>query len=367
MSAERSPGDRHWDPAAELAGGSGLLFWSLVDFRRHIFMSGETLTALVGKATFESSFSTLDMKVEVLQSSKRDPRKGALAESRVEQRYVETKAGHRLFDNLGTGKDGWISHYAGYCDGKRCAYVEYDHKVPGKQVAIGISHKFMGEMKHGFLESPEPYRFSHVGLVPLREALPKAERAGSGEVIGRTCEVFHFKAVGTGAKPQLLAYYLDRATAVPLKVVAYDGPDQLRDDSPNWQWEATSLDSVGKHHFPLGSTYTSFVRLKGSGGKAECLPQTFQTIKVTSIKYDAPVAESTFWPVYQPGLEVDDHIAHQTIKVPGGEAQTKKEQHTGTPIEVPESRSGTTGLVVAGLGLSLAVLLAAFLLWRRAR
>ena len=30
MSAERSPGDRHWDPAAELTGGSGLLFWSLV-------------------------------------------------------------------------------------------------------------------------------------------------------------------------------------------------------------------------------------------------------------------------------------------------------------------------------------------------
>ncbi|MGC8644374.1 MAG: hypothetical protein ACP5XB_31310, partial [Isosphaeraceae bacterium] len=254
---------------------------------------------------------------------------------------METKAGHRLFDNLGTFKGGWISHYAGYSDGTKCAYVEYDHKVPGKQVSISVSHKFMGEMTHGFLESPEPYRFSHVGLVPLREALPKAERAGTDEVIGRPCEVFQFKAVGAGPKRQLLAYYLDRATAVPLKVVAYDGADQLRDNTPDWKWEATSLDNVGKRHFPLGSTYTSFVRLKGTDGKVECLPQTFQTIKVTSIKYDAPVAESTFWPVYQPGLEVDDHIAHRAIKVPGGEAQTKTEQHTGRPIEVPEHRGGT--------------------------
>jgi hypothetical protein len=245
--------------------------------------------------------------------------------------------------------------------------VEYDHKVPDRQAFINISHKFMDELKYGFLESPEPYRFSHVGLVPLREALPKADRAGSAEVIGRPCEVFHFKAVGTASHPQLLAYYLDRATAVPLKVVAYDGPDQLRDDLPNWRWEATSLDNVGKHHFPLASTYTSFVRRKGADGKFECLPQMFQAIKVTSIKYDAPVAESTFWPVYQPGLEVDDRIAHKTIKVPGDEPQAKPEQHTGTPIEVPEPRSGTTGLVVAGLGLSLAVLLAALLLWRRAR
>lgn len=30
MTSARSPGERFWDPAAELAGGSGLLFWSLV-------------------------------------------------------------------------------------------------------------------------------------------------------------------------------------------------------------------------------------------------------------------------------------------------------------------------------------------------
>lgn len=330
-------------------------------------MADNALAHLLDGLSNEFSFETVDMKVEVLQSVKRDPRKDALVESRIDQRYVETSAGRRLFDNLGTGKGGWISHYAGYSDGTKCAYVEYDHKVPGKQVAIGISHKFMGEMTHGFLEAPEPYRFSHVGLVPLRQALPKAGRAGSAEVIGRPCEVFHFKAVGSAAKTQLLAYYLDRATAVPLKVVACGGPDELRDDMPNWKWEATSLDNVGKHHFPLASTYTSFVRLKGADGKVESLPQMFQTIKVTSIKYDAPVAESTFWPVYQPGLEVDDNISHRTIKVPGGDVQAKKGQHTGTPLEVPEPRGSTTGLVLAGVGLSLMVLSAAFLLWRRAR
>lgn len=40
MSTERSPGDRHWDPAAELAGGSGLLFWALVAIALCVTSSG---------------------------------------------------------------------------------------------------------------------------------------------------------------------------------------------------------------------------------------------------------------------------------------------------------------------------------------
>jgi len=330
-------------------------------------MAIDDVGTLIEKLTKELTFTTISMKVEILQSFNRDGRSATPVECRIEELYTATNRGHRFFDHLRFDKGGTNLHRAGYSDGSKCAAVDYRHDDPNRQESIVISHLFLDEMKHGFLAAPAPYRYSHVGLVPLRKALSEAQYMGRGEAIGRECDLFHFKAVGPATKPQSLLYSLDRQTAVPLKVEAYDGPNGLPEKMPNWVWEARTLDKVGNRHFPLMSTYTSYIKAKNSDGVSEILPTLSQTIKVSRIEFDSAISNATFWPVYQPGIDVMDPIAHRTAQVNSGETgKVTSKQAASEPIRVQEPGDGSLLLAASGVGLSLVVLFVAFLLWKRA-
>src|SRR5690606_33001217 len=86
---------------------------------------------------------------------------------------------------------------------------------------VFVSKTFMNEHATGYAESPQPLQLFHVGLTPLYEAIEHAEHVGEESVVGRACHVFRFPAVPGRNSAQDLVYYLDQATAIPLKVEAF--------------------------------------------------------------------------------------------------------------------------------------------------
>ena len=331
-------------------------------------LNDELLGRIIESLSREATFTTINMKVTIVQSSTKDAKSATLVESRWEESYSATNKKQRIFDQQMFGQGGFSFHRTGYSNGSKCASVWYDRADPNRQSQITISHNFLNEAKYGFLEAPIPYRCSHVGLIPLHEAIPAAEHVGTGEVIGRSCNLFHFRNVGQAAKPQALIYYLDAATSAPLKVEAYDGPQHWHERLPNWIWEARSLDRVGDRHFPFTSAYTTFLKVNGPEGKLESVASVFQSIKVSKIDFDSPLAKDAFWPTAQPGVEVLNEITHRSTHTAGGEPiAATSHQTTESPIRVADSGSNALGSVAFGIALSILILFVAGVLWRRAR
>ena len=177
-----------------------------------------------------------------------------------------------------------------------------------------IGHDFKTESRFGFRDSPAPIRYYHVGLVPLHDALAKAERLGHDQVIGRTCDNFHFKEVGPVGKQQSLVYSLDRETSIPLRIAAFSGPEQLESHVPNWVWEAKTLDLVSGRHVARSSTYSSFGVKKTDAGHWVSEPMMSRTIEVNEVTFDSPIAHAAFWPTFQSGAEVMDSIANAVLR-----------------------------------------------------
>ena len=84
-----------------------------------------------------------------------------------------------------------------------------------------------------------------------------------------------------------------------------------------------------------------------------------------SVVYNQPYAASTFWPVYQPGLGIDDTISKKTSFTPGKRPEPRvgvQEPIRATP---PTDGAQVGSFVFLGLGVALlAVGLLAY--WRRA-
>ncbi len=164
---------------------------------------------------------------------------------------------------------------------------------------------------------------------------------------------------------QSLVYCLDQETCAPLKVAAYSGAEQVRDKTPNWVWEATSLDNVSGRHFVRSSKYASFRVTKLETGRWASEPDLTQTIRVEEISFDSAVPRATFWPAIQPGVLVLDAIAKRRYQTPGGAPPAPEAASSGSPVRVaPKSGSWLPGV---GVFLSLAVLGTAALLWWRRR
>ncbi len=221
-------------------------------------MPDDQILQIIEKLLPEANPESISLRVKIDQSAVRSMGSES-GPGTIEQTYIQTADGQRVFEE-------WIAthHKASYCDGEKCADVEFSREEPDRPVTISIDHDFSFDGTFGFRTAPEPFRFYHVGLKPLPEALPAAERLADTEVIGRSCHVFHFPDVGLPGQEQSLVYALDRETAVPLRVVAYANPGRIRDELPSWTWEAKTLDRVGDHHYPLSSLY-SIVPSSGTG------------------------------------------------------------------------------------------------------
>jgi hypothetical protein len=328
-------------------------------------MFADSLGRIIENVVTETVPRTIRLRVSVVQTRYQAGAPSSPSSLTLEQTYAETAVGERYFDEVRTEPRGSVSHVSSFCDGAKCANVRFLPEEPDTQDRVTIGHEFMNEVRFGFRDGPAPFRFYHVGLTPLHEALADAERIGQERVIERTCNRFHFRAVGPPGARESLVYSLDETTSVPLKIAAYANPDQIGDQAPNWVWEATTLDGVSGRHYPRASKYSSFrVTRTDSGGWAS-KPTLSKMIKVDEIAFDVAIPKATFWPTIQPGVKVWDSIAKRHYQTPGAVQLTREAMGAGQPVRVaPESESW---LPSVGVALSVAVLGAAGVLWRRSR
>ncbi len=254
-----------------------------------------------------------------LKTTERQSRSATSARSvplTISNDYMQTSKSQRFFDRVVVGfSNGMKDHRAAYCDGTRCAEVKFHPTIVDKPVAVEISKQFMDDMIYNTLSIPFPLNSYYVGPKELIEALPSAERLPDGEVIGRPCDVFLFKAVGPADRKEDLVYHLDKQTSVPLKVACFIQPEHLAIDRPYWTWEATTLDDVEGHHVPLSSLRTKFVVKDAS---REVRPQVNMTtaIGVDEVEFDREIPATAFWPAYQDDVPVIDLIHGKTIHAP---------------------------------------------------
>jgi hypothetical protein len=285
----------------------------------------------------------------------------------LEHRYLETKDGRRTYDQVLTIPGKAVSHTAYFCDGSQCASVEYDKNAPQRQMRISIVNEFGHEGRFGYSEAPEPLKYYRVGLTPLHEALPGAEFVRIEQVIGRDCDVYHFREVaGQAGKTQSLIYALDRETGIPLRVSAYPHPEQIEQATPNWVWEAKTVDRDGGGPIARTSTYASYKLTRGDDGRWSSSPNLFQDIRVEEVEFNGAVAKSSFWPTLQPGVSVFDSIKKASYEVPGGTKTQEPVAPVGPPIRATPDDWGywPTGL---GVGLSLTILAVALAVHLKSR
>jgi hypothetical protein len=330
-------------------------------------MPEDTLDRIIEKAVKETTPRTIQLRVSIAQTARKTVANNGPSSLTLEQAYFETARGERFLDERRITPDGPISHMSSYCDGTKCANVRFSKGDPDKQDSVTIGHDFMNEVRTGFRDAPQPLRYYHVGLMPLHEALHQAEREGQVRVIQRICNNFRFKRAGPRGPDQSLVYSLDEQTSVPLRVAAYYNPDQLRSKAPNWVWEAKTLDEASGRHFVRTSTFSSFLVKKADTDLWVSEPSLSQTIQVEEITFDAAIPRTSFWPTTQPGTRVSDTIAKRKFQVPGGKPSTRESAGTGTPVRVAPESDSVSWLSGAGVVLSLAVLAAAAVIWRRSR
>ena len=332
-------------------------------------MRWDDLPEIMAMALRQTHPDAIRLRVVVDQSA-RKVLKANSRPIRTEQMYEETSSGQRFFDEKNSIDGSIFLHKTAYCDGQKCAGVAYDAKEQTRPKTFGISNTFMDDAHWGFPSKPDPVRLYSVGMTPLPQALATAERMGVADVMGRRCDVFRFKDVGPAGRGQTLVYSLDRVTALPLRVASYSKPALLDADKPSWTWEATKLKEVAGRHIAAESTYHGFVVKEAEPGKWTSALDVTKSIHVAEIAFDEELPASHFWPTFPPGVMVLDQIAGKTYQVPSegrdAIAPVEATAQVGTPIRADAS-SGGGPLMWAGIGLSLAVLAVAGVLWKRAR
>lgn len=334
-------------------------------------MYEEKIARIVERVVHETVPRSIFLRVVINQTPQDTATANGGKPLRIDQNYIETAKGGRFFDVVTTISDARIYRMTSYSDGEKCANLGYKPKEIERPNAAVISHEFMSETRQNFYDAPPPFRYYRVGLTPLAEALPTAERLGDETVIERPCDVFHFPDVKSAGPHQSLVFWLDKTSSVPLKVAAYKDPDHARRAGPpNWVWEALTFDTVNGRHMPLNSKYTGFLVKTSNDGKDTVSPNLSQTIKVEEIAFDTSYPSSTFWPTFPPGLHVIDTVGKRHVTIPGKpESSSRSESgtvasQTESPIQV-DSPGDYSWFVGVGLMLSLALIAMALFIRRR--
>ena len=104
-------------------------------------------------------------------------------------------------------------------------------------------------------------------------------------------------------------YFLDDATAIPLKVDSYRTQEALGKDRAFVSWTAEKLEIVDGHAIALISATTAY---DDDGGVVVTSRQ-----KVDSIRFDAEMPLSTFKPALQPGVLIFNSLTKQSSHAPG--------------------------------------------------
>lgn len=332
-------------------------------------ISSDGLSRLVERAAEGTTFDAIRVEVVERQAGRQAPGVAPTSPFVTESTYAQGPRGARYFDSIvrhdaeSGPAERQVRRTTYYSDGRRSAEVSYGPGQLEQQAQVYVGRDFGREARVGFAQAPPPLRYYYVGLTPLPEALPDAVPLGTGTVLGRPCTTVRFDGVGRSSRPQALVYHVDTEAGIPLKVTAYENPEFLARDLPNWRWEATRVASIQGRLFPMASTYTSYVVLdRDQPGRESAHRDVEVQIDVARATFDRAVPRQAFWPAYQPGVFVLDTVAKRSYRVPGGAAPETR-SGTGEPIRVNPPAGGW--LVGTGIGLSLGVLLLAA--WLRGR
>ena len=134
-------------------------------------MTDDSLGRIIENVVRETVPQTIRLRVSITQSDASDGSSSLV----LEQTYLETDRGERYFDEKIIIPSEHVRHRASYCDGKKCANIAFLAQDPDRQDAMTIGHDFMLESINAFRDAPPPFRYYHVGLVPLHEALGGAD------------------------------------------------------------------------------------------------------------------------------------------------------------------------------------------------
>lgn len=315
-------------------------------------MSDISSTAIDHLRIEMQSWSSIELKVSVRQENQNLPAFVTDPLAHFVQHYIETARGQRLLDEIRTMASGKATRDAYYSDGERCAHVRFDPNDSSVQTKIDISDHFSYENEIGATRRPDPLGYYYIGKEPIYEALRNAKPLGDGEAAGRACDRFLFQGVKLSAVPLDAVYYLDHETSMPLRIEYYRAGGQHDSEEAIQIWEAQSLDQVGGgHHLPLKST-NQFFRKTSSG----LVPLGSNEIVIEEIHYDRPFAASTFWPTYQPGVQVIDRLKKKTITIPGPARPKPAETTVAVPVQAEPPTPWTTYASYSILGLGLALI-----------
>jgi hypothetical protein len=276
--------------------------------------------------------------------------------------YIETAAGDRFLETIGVLPDGAKIRRSSYFHNGRAAAVTYDPKDSTVEEHVSISRTFHRENLPGANGRPVPLSYFYVDKVPLYEALPKAEYLGEETGKFGLCDKYLFKDVKIVAALQDRVYYLDRATSLPVQVDALGTSGESKGQSL-FSWTATKVETIQGHPFATKSLTTMYK----SGEQSKAVLSTISE-DVLSLRYDADLSSVAFWPTIDPGVRVSDQIAHETTVTPGKpkvDPVKAATSGTTTPVVAEPPRDWTSVLSYGGIGLGAAVLVAAFLIWRR--
>ena len=280
--------------------------------------------------------------------------------------YIETAEGWRLNDNMTV--DGSIpkSHERSYYDGSRCAQEGFAHDDLSRQSQVVIKRSFGMEDRSASTSRPVPLSCFYQGQVPLPEALLKSTYLGVERVLGRECDRFLFTDLKWYGEDRQEVYSLDKATAVPLRILTYRDPAAYKAGKALATWEAESLDQVQGHWLPL--------RSKQSQAVGDVPDSLFRTYEVQEVAFDRPFAKASFWPVIRPDIAVYDATTNKLIQSPPPpKAVAKSPDASGSPpvpmVATPAvpPADWTSALPTVGIGLGIAALAVGILLWWRRR
>lgn len=330
----------------------------------------DDLLKTIDRLLHEFEPRSLAIEATVTQSPGADAR-GQLPEMTVQQTYLATRVGQRYFEEQGRGGSGVGFRRAGYCNGRECTNIGYHARELSRQRDVNISNQFPFEGRTGFLSVPDPWMWSRVGLVPLHECLPTAIHQAQGEQLGRKTEIYRISQPGPEGEPRVWIYQLDQATSVPLQVEVYTHPDRVARGAPDTRWEALSLEPVGGRHVPNRSRMTQWSITKDERGYESIKETLKRETTITSIRFDQAIPSTRFTPKIEPGMRIADSTTKKMKVTPGqriplktSEVPAKTVESTEFPQVVPPSDQ-SAWLAGVGLGLSLAVLVVAAVLWRR--
>lgn len=208
----------------------------------------------------------------------------------IEDHYIETRDGMRFSDSVSFLGEKVVDRLQGYCDGQKCARVEYDRSDTSKQTMVTIERAFLLEGMGNVSARPVPLQAFYVGKKPLDEALATGNLVGSTNVLGRDCAVYQFDNVRLVKDPFTFRYTIDKKTGAPLAFARYNRGDNPDSESPGSIWRALRIEIIDDHLIPVESERIIYSKVT-PGGIAVNNHSTVQMIA-----FNKPVDSRRFWP-----------------------------------------------------------------------